>query len=44
MDLNALPEEDEETFDRHVQDYSASGERTESALDIANRVLTFSAF
>lgn len=40
MDLNALPEEEEETYDRHVhvQEYTALGDRQESALDIANRV------
>lgn len=38
MDLNALPEEDEESFDRHVvEEYGAQTERNESALDIANR-------
>ncbi|KAI4318965.1 hypothetical protein MLD38_032617 [Melastoma candidum] len=37
MDLNALPEEDEETFDRHAQEYSSSVEQIESAIDIANR-------
>lgn len=37
MDLNALPEEEEETYDRHVQEYTLV-DRQESALDIANRV------
>lgn len=40
MDLNALPEEDEEAYyDRHVQEYAAPIDRPESALDIANRVI-----
>lgn len=42
MDLNAspVPEEDEETFDRHIEQYSAPGpeERIETAVDIARRV------
>ncbi|KAK4775931.1 hypothetical protein SAY87_023892 [Trapa incisa] len=37
MDLNALPEEEEETYDRHVHEYAASMDRPESAIDIANR-------
>ncbi|XP_031397140.1 mRNA-capping enzyme-like isoform X2 [Punica granatum] len=37
MDLNALPEEEEETYDRHVQEYAAPGDHIESAVDIANR-------
>ncbi|KAK4775941.1 hypothetical protein SAY87_023902 [Trapa incisa] len=37
MDLNALPEEEEETYDRHVHEYAASMDRPESANDIANR-------
>ncbi|XP_048138695.1 mRNA-capping enzyme-like [Rhodamnia argentea] len=37
MDLNALPEEDEETFDPHVEEYSPKSRRIESGLDIANR-------
>lgn len=44
MDLNALPEEDEETFDRHVEEYKAPADHIESALDIANRVLTNALF
>lgn len=42
MDLNVspVPEEDEETFDRHIEEYSAPEheERVESAVDIARRV------
>lgn len=41
MDLNAspVPEEDEETFDRHIEQYSAPEpeERIETAVDIARR-------
>ncbi|XP_024027932.1 mRNA-capping enzyme isoform X1 [Morus notabilis] len=41
MDLNVspVPEEDEETFDRHIEEYSAPEheERVESAVDIARR-------
>lgn len=44
MDLNALPEEDEETFDPHVEVYSATARRIESGIDIANRVLANSPF
>lgn len=43
MDLNAspVPEEEEETFERSLEEYSAPEpeERTESAVDIARRVL-----
>ena len=42
MDLNAspVPEEDEETFERHIEEYGAPEpeERVESAVDIARRV------
>lgn len=40
MDLNAspVPEDDEETFERHIEEYSAPEERVESAVDIARRV------
>lgn len=42
MDLNAspVPEEDEETFERHIEEYGApeTEERVESAVDIARRV------
>ncbi|PON36910.1 mRNA capping enzyme, bifunctional [Parasponia andersonii] len=39
MDLNAspIPEDDEETFERHVGEYGAPEERVESAVDIARR-------
>ncbi|OWM90230.1 hypothetical protein CDL15_Pgr006551 [Punica granatum] len=37
MDLNAMPEEEEETYDRHVQEYTAAIDHTESAVNIANR-------
>ncbi|PON63714.1 Atypical dual specificity phosphatase, subfamily A [Trema orientale] len=39
MDLNAspIPEDDEETFERHVEEYGAPEERVESAVDIARR-------
>lgn len=43
MDLNAspVPEEDEDTFEQRVEEYSAPEERVESAVDIARRVLFF---
>jgi mRNA-capping enzyme len=48
MDLNAspVPEEDEDVFGQHVEEYSQytapdERERTESAVDIARRVLFF---
>lgn len=43
MDLNAspVPEDDEETFERHIEGYSAPEERVESAVDIARRVIFF---
>ncbi|PKI54884.1 hypothetical protein CRG98_024715 [Punica granatum] len=37
MDLNTMPEEEEETYDRHVQEYTAAIDHTESAVNIANR-------
>lgn len=48
MDLNAspLPEEDEDTFERHIEEY-ATQERIESGAEILRRVLlsqSFSAF
>lgn len=44
MDLNAspVPEEDEDTFEQHIEEDSASGERIESAVETARRVLLFS--
>lgn len=41
MDLNASPqpEEDEEPYVRHLEDYSSRDERIESAVEIARRVL-----
>lgn len=41
MDLNAspIPEEDEETFEGHIEEYSAPEERIESGPDILRRVL-----
>lgn len=41
MDLNAspLPEEDEETFEGHIEEYAAQEDRTESAVEISRRVL-----
>lgn len=46
MDLNAspVPEEDEDTFGQHIEEYSAPEERIESAVDIARRVLFFFIF
>ena len=43
MDLNAspVPEEDEDTFEQHIEEYSAPEERIESAVDIFRRVLLF---
>lgn len=44
MDLNAspLPEEDEDTFESHIEHYSAAPEeRIESGADIARRVFLF---
>lgn len=43
MDLNAspVPEEDEDTFGQHIEEYTAPEERIESAVDIARRVLFF---
>lgn len=40
MDLNAspIPEEDEETFEGNIEEYSAPEERVESGADIARRV------
>ncbi|KAG6640172.1 hypothetical protein I3843_10G146200 [Carya illinoinensis] len=39
MDLNAspVPEEDEESFERHIEEFPAPEERIESAVDIARR-------
>ncbi|XVF78902.1 hypothetical protein PTKIN_Ptkin14bG0175100 [Pterospermum kingtungense] len=39
MDLNAspLPEDDEETYERHIEHYSAPEEHVESAVEIARR-------
>ncbi|KAJ7961298.1 mRNA-capping enzyme [Quillaja saponaria] len=39
MDLNAspVPEEDEDTFEQHIEEYTAPEERIESAVDIARR-------
>nr|XP_048319857.1 mRNA-capping enzyme isoform X2 [Ziziphus jujuba var. spinosa] len=39
MDLNAspVPEEDDETFEGHIEEYSAPEERVETAVDIARR-------
>ncbi|XP_021897339.1 mRNA-capping enzyme isoform X2 [Carica papaya] len=39
MDLNAspLPEEDEETFEGHIEEYAAQEDRTESAVEISRR-------
>lgn len=44
MDLNVspVPEEDEDTFEQHIEEYPAPEERIESAVDIARRVLFFS--
>lgn len=44
MDLNAspVPEEDEDTFEQHIEEDSAPEERIESAVAIARRVLLFS--
>lgn len=41
MDLNAspLPEEDEETFERHIEEYTAPEEHVETAVEISRRVL-----
>ena len=41
MDLNAspLPEDDEETYERHIEHYSAPEEHVESAVEISRRVL-----
>ena len=46
MDLNAspVPEEDEDTFGQHIEEYTAPEERIESAVDIARRVLFFFIF
>lgn len=43
MDLNAspVPEEDEETFERHEEVYSAPEEHIETAVSIARRVCVF---
>lgn len=43
MDLNAspVPEEDEDVFGQHIEEYTAPEERIESAVDIARRVLFF---
>lgn len=43
MDLNAspVPEEDEESFERHIEEFPAPEERVESAVDIARRVHFF---
>lgn len=40
MDLNAspIPEEDDETFDGHTEEYNAPEERVETGADIARRV------
>lgn len=40
MDLNAspVPEEDEDTFERHIEEYTQPEERIETAVDIARRV------
>ncbi|KAJ9694893.1 hypothetical protein PVL29_010392 [Vitis rotundifolia] len=39
MDLNAspLPEEDEETFERHIEEYTAPEEHVETAVEISRR-------
>ncbi|KAF7845405.1 mRNA-capping enzyme-like [Senna tora] len=39
MDLNAspVPEEDEDTFERHIEEYTQPEERIETAVDIARR-------
>lgn len=41
MDLNASPqpEEDDEPYVRHLEDYSSRDDRIESAVEIARRVL-----
>lgn len=41
MDLNAspLPEEDEDTFERHIEEYTGPEEHVESAVEISRRVL-----
>lgn len=43
MDLNAspVPEEDEDPFEGHVEDFTAPEERVETAVDIARRVPFF---
>ena len=43
MDLNAspVPEEDEETFDRHEVAYSAPEDHIETGASIARRVCAF---
>lgn len=40
MDLNAspVPEEDEDIFERHIEQYIQPEERIETAVDIARRV------
>lgn len=43
MDLNVspLPEDEEESFDAHRQDYNGPVERHETAVEIAHRVSLF---
>lgn len=43
MDLNAspIPEEDEESLERRIEEFPAPEERIESAVDIFRRVFFF---